>query len=80
MKGLVWSAPIRSAYGVHRVRVLERVPAKVPALDDVRERVRRDVVADRAEAERERRVDELVAALELRVEADLAAAAKAATP
>ena len=78
VEGEAWSAPLPSAYGMHRVRVLERVPAKAPALDDVRERVRRDVVAARAEAERERRIDELVAAMEVRVEADLAAAAKAA--
>lgn len=73
VEGDGWSAPIESAYGLHRLRITERAPARVPTLDEARERVRRDLVAARAEEQRERRIDDLVDALDVRVEADLAA-------
>jgi hypothetical protein len=31
-----WSGPLRSSYGDHLVRVLERVPERMPSLDEVR--------------------------------------------
>lgn len=37
-----WSAPIRSSYGVHLVRVTERVPGRRPPLAEVRDAVVRD--------------------------------------
>lgn len=43
----VWSGPLRSAYGVHLVRVAERVGGKLPLLSEVRDAVRRDVLAAR---------------------------------
>ncbi|MCO4773604.1 MAG: peptidyl-prolyl cis-trans isomerase [Deltaproteobacteria bacterium] len=79
-EGEGWSERIGSAYGMHAVRIVERVPASAPELDAVRERVRRDLVAASAETERERRIDELVEALTVRVDADLAAIAAEASP
>lgn len=36
-----WSAPLRSAYGYHLVRITARQPARVPQLDEVRDLVTR---------------------------------------
>lgn len=47
-----WSGPVESAYGLHLVRVEARVEARMPALAEVRDAVRRDLVrARRDEAE-----------------------------
>ncbi len=35
----VWAGPVRSAYGVHLVRILETVPARTPPLEEVHEAV-----------------------------------------
>jgi hypothetical protein len=42
-----WAGPIESGYGVHHVFVTERSGGQVPALNDVRTQVEREVVADR---------------------------------
>jgi hypothetical protein len=42
-----WSGPVASGFGLHRVRVDRRVAGEVPPLDEIREIVRRDVVAER---------------------------------
>jgi hypothetical protein len=48
-----WSAPIRSSYGLHLVRLTDRRPARLPGLDEIREAVRRDwLEQQRAEANR----------------------------
>lgn len=44
-----WSAPIRSSYGWHLVRVTERRAARAPALTDIREAVQRDWEEERRE-------------------------------
>lgn len=75
-----WSDPIRSSYGLHRVRITERIPGGAPSLDEVRERVRRDLLAERAASERARRLDELVEAMQVVMEADLESAAAQAAP
>jgi len=80
VEGDGWSEPIRSSYGVHRLRITERQAARTPSLEEARERVRRDLVAARAEEQRERRIDALVEALDVVVDADLAAAVEAARP
>jgi len=80
VQGEHWSPVITSSYGLHRVRITERVPASVPELSDVKERVRRDLLADGAQRERERRIDELVRAMQVQITADLSAAAAAASP
>jgi hypothetical protein len=38
----VWEGPVASGYGSHLVRLVERTESRVPALDDVRDRVRRE--------------------------------------
>ncbi len=38
----IWSGPVKSAYGVHLVRIIEHVSARMPALEEVRDAVLRD--------------------------------------
>jgi hypothetical protein len=38
----VWAGPVKSAYGVHLVRIRESLPARMPLLADVRDAVLRD--------------------------------------
>jgi hypothetical protein len=54
-----WTAPIPSGFGVHAVLVLEKAPARAPALAEVRTAVERDFTADR----RTRELDALYARL-----------------
>lgn len=46
----VWSGPVRSAYGWHAVRIDSRVPARLPPLEEIRERVGRDLQQTRRDA------------------------------
>ena len=43
-----WAGPVESAYGVHLVRTIERVPARMPALGEVQDAVLRDWRAAKA--------------------------------
>ncbi|MCB9592350.1 MAG: peptidyl-prolyl cis-trans isomerase [Sandaracinaceae bacterium] len=51
LEGDGWSEPIESSYGVHLVRVTSRTPPRAPTLDEVRDRVRADWMAERLAAE-----------------------------
>jgi len=42
-----WTGPIESSYGLHLVYVSERIEARLPALDEVRDLVRREWLNDR---------------------------------
>ena len=42
-----WQGPVRSGYGVHLVRIDERVDGRAASLDEVREEVRRDFMSQR---------------------------------
>jgi hypothetical protein len=55
-----WTGPIRSSFGLHLVRVMERVPGRVPALAEVREAVARDWANARRKELEERRFAELL--------------------
>ena len=37
-----WAGPVQSAYGVHLVRILDSLPARMPPLEEVRDAVLRD--------------------------------------
>lgn len=45
-----WHGPVQSGFGVHLVRVEERIPGRVPALAEVRDEVERDFLAQRRDA------------------------------
>jgi peptidyl-prolyl cis-trans isomerase C len=42
-----WQGPVASSYGLHLVRVEDRVESRAPALDEVRQRVRDELLARR---------------------------------
>jgi hypothetical protein len=45
-----WEGPVASSYGYHLVRITERTDSRVPALDEVRDRVVAELVASRRRA------------------------------
>jgi hypothetical protein len=49
----VWGGPVRSAFGVHLVRIEAREEARAPALDEVRAAVERDLLRARTEEQGE---------------------------
>ncbi len=51
LAGNDWTGPVASSYGLHLVRVDERVPARMPELEQIRRQVEREYeTAQRAEA------------------------------
>jgi hypothetical protein len=44
----VWAGPVESAFGMHLVRITGHVPARMPALEEVRDAVLKDWKADKA--------------------------------
>lgn len=64
----VWTEPVASAFGWHRLRVIERVPGEIPDLSEVRARV---AASARQRAEDDayaRRLDHLLAAWDVQVQ------------
>jgi hypothetical protein len=55
-----WSGPIQSGYGVHLVFVSRRTEGRVPALDEVRRHVKRELMNERRQAANRRFMDELL--------------------
>jgi len=45
-----WQGPVRSALGIHLVRVDQRLPTRLPQLAEIRDRVHDDIVAERFQA------------------------------
>jgi parvulin-like peptidyl-prolyl isomerase len=65
-----WSAPLRSAHGVHLVWIRQREAGASPSYEMVRERVRRRLEAERAAAALNAGIAELRAAYRIEVAAD----------
>lgn len=70
-----WSGPIASPFGMHLVRVDEKVPARLPAIDEVRPAVTRAVLREQAEQRLARGLAELRSLYEVRDETSEAQAA-----
>lgn len=64
-----WFGPVRSGYGLHIVRVSDRRPGRVPALDDVRDAVRADWTHARRNEIESQRLAALLARTEVVIEA-----------
>ena len=54
-----WTGPIRSGYGLHLVKILERVEGRLPKLAEVRDAVARDWMAERRRNTRDQVYDKL---------------------
>jgi len=63
-----WQSPVASEYGLHRVRVVERVEARLPALAEVRELVKRDWLRDELAAAQEKYYAGLLARYEVHIQ------------
>jgi hypothetical protein len=73
-----WAGPVASSYGLHLVRVRERVEGRPPALDAVRPLVEREVLAERRKREIDALYERLLAKYKVVVEPRAAAAAASA--
>ena len=63
-----WTGPIRSGYGMHLVLLTARNESRLPALDEVRELVKRDVMSARRLETNRRFLDGLLAQYKVKVE------------
>ena len=63
-----WSGPVKSGFGFHLIAVEERVPGRLPALDEVRSAVLRDWDSTRRDEAREAFYRELLARYDVVVE------------
>jgi hypothetical protein len=63
-----WRGPIASDYGLHLVRVSARMESRAPALDEVREPVRRDWLRDELAAANEKYYEGLRARYTVRID------------
>lgn len=63
-----WTGPIRSGFGVHLIRVLERKAGRVPALDEVRDAVAREWANAKRKELESRRLEELLMRYEVTIE------------
>jgi len=66
-----WVGPLPSSYGFHVVRVDAVEPGALPSFDEVRDRVRVDLLAQRKEEALARYVDDLFDQYDVRIQADL---------
>ncbi len=55
----LWSGPVKSAYGLHLIRILKNQPARTPPIAEIREAVLRDWRAAKARQIRELHYDRL---------------------
>lgn len=54
-----WSGPVRSGYGLHLVKILERTPGRIPELEEVRGRVEDDLAYENRKAAEEQGYQEI---------------------
>lgn len=69
-----WTGPVPSSYGVHLVRIRQRVPARLPELGEVRAQVARDLNEQRLRSAADTYYEGLRSRFEVVVDADALAA------
>lgn len=74
-----WSGPVKSGYGLHLVRILEKRQGRTPSLDEARETVIREWKAVRREELRRERLAELARQYDVVISGDAQGAAGAGT-
>ncbi|HSK38847.1 MAG TPA: peptidylprolyl isomerase, partial [Arenibaculum sp.] len=75
-----WHGPVASGHGLHLVRVEARSGARLPALAEVRDRVRRDWTYEQRQAANQAVFEQLLARYELAIEAGGLGRSVSATP
>ena len=73
-----WSGPVPSSYGLHVVRIRQRVPSRLPALGEVRNRVRLDLNEQRLRSAADTYYEGLRRRFEIVVDAEALAGGAAA--
>jgi hypothetical protein len=63
-----WSGPVESGYGVHLVRIADKVESRVPPLDNIGQAVRNDLLSERRSAAVETLYENLAANYTISVE------------
>lgn len=76
----VWSSPMPSSYGLHLLRVHEKVPARLPDLAEVRGRALSDLRENRRAQNRRAELERLRARYDVRVDGKTPVLAKAVNP
>jgi hypothetical protein len=74
-----WDGPLRSAFGLHLVRIAAREAGRLPELDEVREAVSRDWFAERKRAALDAFYADLLGRYEVVIEPELPASSAAST-
>ncbi|HEV8111263.1 MAG TPA: peptidylprolyl isomerase [Planctomycetota bacterium] len=69
-----WSGPIRSSYGAHLVEIRRRTEGRLPALDEVRERVKQELLNARRVETNQKFLDALLARYHVTIRRDPATA------
>jgi hypothetical protein len=65
-----WAGPVRSSYGLHLVRIEQKMPGHLPPLDEVRSAVERDWLQSQSEQAKARFFQALLERYEVRIETD----------
>lgn len=63
-----WAGPIASRYGQHLVLVQGRKSERVPELDEIRARVRQDLIAERRQEARRAMIDEVLGSYQVHID------------
>jgi len=80
LEGAGWLGPVASSFGLHLVRVGERIPARMPELDEVRREVAREFESARRSKQDDRFVEELRARYDIEVRMPRSEASAESTP
>jgi parvulin-like peptidyl-prolyl isomerase len=62
-----WSGPVRSVYGLHLVKVFDRIPGRMPELAEVRETVESDLMYEVTRAAQEQGYQEIAGKYRVRI-------------
>lgn len=65
-----WAGPVKSAFGLHLVRLTEREPVRVPALNEVRAVVEREWASEKRKALEDRRLAALLSRYKVTIEGE----------
>ena len=72
----VWRGPFQSAYGSHLVLLIDNMPARTPALSEIRGRVHADALAELKRERLREAVNDITASYSVRLSDDLALSAE----
>ncbi len=63
----IWQGPLQSAFGLHAVLLVNKIPAHVPPFSEIRNRVVADFQRHRGAERKQRAIEELIADFDIRI-------------